>query len=368
MRVKSWLVVVLGMVVVLGGLGGAKYLQISSAIAAMSAYPEPQETVEAVMPRAGTWMAKSRAVGTAVSIRQVNLRNELAGSVREMSFTSGDTVEAGQVLLRQDIRREEAELAAAKADAELARLTLERRERLAKTQVISVADLDQARAQLQAARAQVAQIEVAIAKKTLSAPFRARVGLTNLQPGEYLSEGTLVATLQGIDPDAYVDFSFPQDLAAFLRVGSKVDVTGAGLPGRAEAMILASEAAIDNTSRNVRFRAVVKGAGDNLRPGAFVDIEAPVSAPQSALFLPLTAVRRAPYGDHVFVLAESEGKLRAQQRFVRLGAVQGEETVVLSGLQPGERVAGKGSFKLREGLLVNLSQAQAAAPAATAGK
>lgn len=370
MSVKSWAVVVTGIVVTTAALGGFKYLQISSAIAEAMAMPEPMETVAAATVRAGTWSASSRAVGTVVATRQVVLRNELAGTVTEIAFESGSIVEAGQILLKLDTRAEEADLAAARADAELARLTLERRQKLVTTNAGTAAELDQARAALAAARAQVEANQVRIDKKTIRAPFKARVGIRDLQPGAYLSEGTTITTLQGVDADAYVDFSFPQDEAAAVAIGTSVRLSGR-LPGgqsaEVEAKVLAREAAVDDATRSVKFRAVAKGLGDVLQPGAFVDVHATVAAPRPALYIPVTAVRRAPYGDQVFTLVQDGDKLRAKQRFVKVGPVQGEDMVVLEGLQEGERIATKGSFKLREGLAVMIEApqtAQAGAPAA----
>ena len=102
----------------------------------------------------------------------------------------------------------------------------------------------------------------------------------------------------------------------------------------------------------VGFRAIARGLGERLRPGAFVDVVAVTAPPQPALLVPLTAVRRAPYGEHVFVLVEEEGQTRARQRAVQTGTVQGTDIVVTDGLAEGELIAGAGSFKLRDGLLV----------------
>ena len=89
-----------------------------------------------------------------------------------------------------------------------------------------------------------------------------------------------------------------------------------------------------------------------LRPGAFVDVVVVTAPPQPALLVPLTAVRRAPYGEHVFVLEEEDGQSRARQRMVHTGPVQGTDIVITDGLAEGELIAGAGSFKLRDGLLV----------------
>ena len=193
------------------------------------------------------------------------------------------------------------------------------------------------------------------------APFRARVGLTDLQPGAYLDEGTSIAMLQGVDGDAFVDFALPQDMAAAIRPGVSVSLGGPQIPGGSvSAEIVAEDASIDATNRAVRFRAIARGLGEVLRPGAFVDVVAVIAPPRPALLVPLTAVRRAPYGEHVFVLVEEEGQSRARQRVVQTGGVQGTDIVVTDGLAEGELIAGAGSFKLRDGLLVQMTEPPAA--------
>lgn len=205
----AWAAVMLAVAATAGGLGYYKYAEISAAIAAAKASPEPREAVEAVQVRGGEWSASTRAVGTVVALRQVEIRNELPGTVVEVGFASGDIVEAGQILVRLDTSEERAALAAAQAEAQLAQAVFDRRNRLRPGDVVSVLDLDRARAELAAATARVSGLEAGIAKKTIAAPFRARVGLTDLQPGTYLDEGTSIAMLQGVDSDAYVDFSLP---------------------------------------------------------------------------------------------------------------------------------------------------------------
>jgi membrane fusion protein (multidrug efflux system) len=348
-------VVILGAGAIAGGLGYYKYAEIEAAAAATAAAPEPAEAVEAVRVHSGEWMATARAVGTVVALRQVEIRNELAGTVAEVAFASGDIVEAGQVLVRFDTRQEEAALAAAEAEARMARLTFERRDRLRGSQALSAHDLDTAREASAAASARVEGLRIGIEKKTLVAPFRARVGLTDLQPGAYLDAGTSIVMLQGVDANAYVDFSLPQDATSAITPGSTVDLSAPQVPdGKATATIVADDASVDGSSRTVRFRAMVNGLGEVLRPGTFVDVVAVTSAPRTALFAPLTAVRRAPFGQYVFVLAEEEGKMRARQRIVRTGPVKDSDIAIVEGLAEGDLIAGAGSFKLREGILVNI--------------
>jgi membrane fusion protein (multidrug efflux system) len=353
-HVVAWLLVILAIAGIGGGLGFYKYNEIQRAVAASGAAPEPSESVLAVRARDGEWIATSRAIGSITALRQVEIKNEIAGVIAEIGFKSGDRVEEGALLVKLDTRQEEAALAAAEAEARLAKLTLERREGLRNSAAFNQQELDRSREDYAAATARAKTLSVIVDKKRIVAPFLARVGITNWQPGAYLDVGTLIVTLQGLDADAYVDFSLPQDSAALVRPGTSIKLSGAAVPnGETAAVIIAEDNSADGTNRAIRFRAVAKGFGDLLRPGTFVDVTVETGKPKSAVMVPLSAVRRSPAGQHVFVLAEEEGKLRARQRTVETGPVQGGEIAIEKGLKAGELIAASGSFKLRDGLLVS---------------
>ncbi|HML41398.1 MULTISPECIES: efflux RND transporter periplasmic adaptor subunit [Hyphomicrobium] len=353
-HIMAWTVVILAVAGIAGGLGFYKYSEIKTAIAAGEATPEPVESVLSTRSREGQWSAVTRAIGTVVALRQLEVKNEIAGAISEIGFTSGAIVEKGDLLVQFDTRQEQAALAAAEADARLAKLTLDRRESLRGSAAFSAQELDRSREEFNAATARARNLEVIVDKKRITAPFRARVGITNWQPGAYLDAGTLIVTLQGTAADAYVDFSLPQDSAVAIRPGTVVTLSGPAVPGgETTAKIIAEDNSADGSNRSIRFRAAAAGFGEKLRPGTFVDVIVRTSEPRTAVMVPLASVRRSPNGQHVFVLVEENGKLRARQRTVQTGAVQGDDIAIEKGLAAGELIAASGSFKLREGLLVD---------------
>ncbi|MBN8912717.1 MAG: efflux RND transporter periplasmic adaptor subunit [Rhizobiales bacterium] len=362
-RAVAWLAVILAIVGIVGGLGVYKYNEIQAAIAASQSTPEPVEAVLSVRARKGEWSRSTRAIGSVAALRQVDIRNEIAGVIATVGFKSGDIVEEGALLVQFDVRQEEAALAAAEADARLAKITLERREGLRNSAAFNQQELDRAREEHAAAIARARNLEVIVDKKRIVAPFRARIGISDWQPGAYLDAGTLIVTLQGTAADAYVDFSLPQDDATAVRPGTRVTLSGPAVPdGTTTAEIAAEDNRADTGSRAVRFRAVARGFGETLRPGTFVDVAVSTSAPQPTVLVPLAAVRRSPNGQHVFVLIEENGKMRARMRTVTTGAVVGDDIAIHDGVTVGELIAASGSFKLREGLLVDTG-ATAASPA-----
>ncbi|HEM45643.1 MAG TPA: efflux RND transporter periplasmic adaptor subunit, partial [Alphaproteobacteria bacterium] len=230
-------------------------------------------------------------------------------------------------------------------------------ERMAERQAASAIELDNVRAEHDVALAEVARLQAIIERKTIRAPFRARVGIADVHPGQFLDAGTLLTTLQGVDDAVHVDFTVPQAVAAGLAAGDEVEiVTSEEDPAPTLARVTAVDARVDPTTRNatVRARIELAGAAARLTPGASVRVRVPVGAPRPAVFVPVSALRRGPEGDHVFVVAPAEdGATRAFVRRVQVGAVVGDEVALASGVEAGERVATSGSFKLRDGVRVH---------------
>jgi membrane fusion protein, multidrug efflux system len=334
------------------GLAAWKYASIQETNAAAKNQPEPMESVMVAVAEEREHRPTTTSIGTVLALRSVTLRNELPGTVHEVALTPGQIVKAGTVLVALDVSVEEAELKAQEAQATLAETLLRRTEHLDQSHVTAKTELDRAQADHDVALAQIARTKAVIARKTIRAPFRARVGLADVHPGQYLEEGTQLTTLQGVDDAVHVDFTVPQQVAAGLAEDDKVKIFGPGSTPF-EAKIIALDARVDPGTRNASVRARIEHAGRGPPPGASVRVSVPVGPSQAAVAVPVSALRKGPDGDQVFVIApDKEGKPRAQARRVESGAVLGDEVLILNGLKAGEQVAASGSFKLRESVLV----------------
>jgi membrane fusion protein (multidrug efflux system) len=346
-------------VLVAGGLAAWKRDALAEADAAAAQRPEPTEAITVATAEARDFQRTTTAVGTVVALQSITLRNETAGKVAEVRLEPGKVVEKGALLVALDTSVEEAELKAEQAAVALAESLLQRVERASVDKGVSEADLDRARSERDVALARVARVQALIDRKTIEAPFRARVGLSNVHVGQYLDEGEELASLQGVDDSVHVDFTVSQQVAAALTEGAVVEVrSGAGAP--VAARLVATDSQVDQLTRNAWARALVEGADRLPPPGASVRVDVPVGPPTRAVAIPVSALRKGPTGDHVFVVEpDDQQQLRAHLRPVEMGTVLGDELLVLSGLEPGDRVAASGSFKLREGVLVAAGDAAA---------
>ena len=347
--------VLLAVLATAGGLAAWKQANIKQAIAASANQPEPAEVVTTATGVERSYQETTTAIGTVLALRSVTLRNEVPGTVRYVRLTPGQVVEAGTVLVALDVSVEESELKALEAQAALAKTTLNRVQRLMNDRAAPQSELDRARAEYDVALAQIARTRAVIERKVIRAPFRARVGIADIHPGQYLDQGTTLTTLQGVGEDANIDFAVAQHVASGLRVGDQVQViAGDDAASRPlHARIAALDARIDPSTRNAIVRARLTESHDAIAPGASVRVQVSYGAASKAVAIPASALRKGPAGDHVFVIeADPAGKPRAKTRVVQMGALIGDTVLITNGLKAGEQVAASGSFKLRDDLLV----------------
>ncbi len=207
-------IVLLGSVLATGaGLAVWKYSDIAADERAAASQPEPTEAITAAVATERDYRRTTTSIGTVIALRSITLQNELAGTVRQVKLVPGQIVEAGGLLVALDVSVEQAELQAQEAQAALAKTTLDRLEGLREHRATSQEEVDQARAARDVALANMERTRAVINKKMIRAPFRARVGIADVHPGQYLTEGTELTTLQGVAEAAHVDFTVAQRVA-----------------------------------------------------------------------------------------------------------------------------------------------------------
>jgi membrane fusion protein (multidrug efflux system) len=341
---------------VLAGLGFVKFQQIQTAIAQGAAFQPPPESVTTIVAQQETWPTTLSAIGTMAAVQGVTISADLPGTVERILFDSGQAVAAGEILAVLDTRQEQAQLATIETRHELARLTFERMQGLLNERVVSRAEFDQATAEYRQTEAQAGEIQTAIARKTIRAPFAGVLGIRQVNLGQYLAGGDPLVTLQSLDP-IYVNFGVPQQSAAQIVIGRPVRITaGTDWTGRITAM----NSMVDEATRNIQVQATLANPGGKLRPGMFVQTELALGLSESVVALPATAISYAPYGDSVFVVVEMKGPdgkpyRGVRQQFVRLGPARGDQVAVVSGVEPGDEVVTSGVFKLRNGAAVQIN-------------
>jgi membrane fusion protein, multidrug efflux system len=357
---KRLIFTLLAIAALLGGLGFVKFRQVETAIAQGASFKIPATAVTTVVAKRETWPSTLTVIGTAAAIQGVTVSADLPGTIDKIHFESGQWVHEGDILVELDTRQEKAQLANTEAQRDLARINYGRSQELVKAGVISRSEYDNASAQQKATEAQVGDIQAAIARKTIHAPFTGLLGIRQVSLGQYLAAGQAIVALQSVDP-IYVNFGVPQQVTAQMRPGRVVRVTNGDLPGMAfSGKITALDSVVNEQTRNIQVQATLANKGDRLRPGMFVQVELPVGQPRDVVPLPASAINYAPYGDSVFVVTEMKDPKGnsyrgVRQQVVKIEGSRGDQVAVISGLNPGDEVVSAGVFRLRNGAAVQVN-------------
>jgi membrane fusion protein, multidrug efflux system len=323
---------------------------------AMAHNSQPPQTVTTTVVRYSDWQPQISAVGSVRAVRGVDITTEVTGLVRNVDFRSGDDAKRGQILVHLNADADIATLHSLEAAADLADTVYARDKMQFEAQAISQAQLDADAADLKNKRAQAAAQAALVEKKTLRAPFDGRLGITTVNPGQYLNTGDKVVTLQELDP-VYVDFRLPQEQLGQVHPGLEVGVSLDAFPGESfPGKINAVDPLVDSASRNFQAEATVANPARKVLPGMFVRVVVLSGAQQHFLTLPQTSITFNPYGSTVFLVQKDDkGKRTAQQTFVTTGAARGDQIAVLTGIKEGDEVVTTGQLKLKNGTPLDIS-------------
>lgn len=359
------------LILVIGGLVGFNLFRQKMIAEFLAGNKPPPVPVETEIADLGAVPQTLTGIGSLVAARQVTIQPEVSGRIIKLFFESGNKIEADAPLLQMNDEPERADLASARAQASLAKVTLERASKLAQPGFTTQQTLDQARSELSQAEAQAARAQAIINQKLVRAPFTGVLGIRNVNLGQYLSPGDQIVTLTDLS-QLYVNFTLPEQDRPVLVIGQKVQVTVDALPGRTfEAVLTAIEPRISPDTRTISLQATMDNPGQVLKPGMF--IRAAVALPElpNQVTVAATALVNTLYGDSVFVVRPGEKDAQGKPVFtvsrepVKAGARFGNRVAITEGLKGGEQVIVSGQNKLMQGAAVIPQQGTILTPPAT---
>ena len=263
------------------------------------------------------------------------------------------------MLLRLRPNDDDAKLKQLQATADLDQITYERDLRQLHVQGVAQSTVDTDLGTLKAARAQVAAQQAVIEEKIIRAPFTGKLGVRQVDLGQYIAAGTAIVTLQALDP-MFIDFYLPQQALGQIAPGQTVEVNVDAYPGRNFAgKILALNSKVDASSRMLQVRASVANPDGALLPGMFATASAIVGTPQQLVTIPAAAISYNPYGSLVYVVQSGKdsaghAQLAVRQQFITTGAARGDQVSVLKGLAAGDIVVTAGQMKLHNGSAIKV--------------
>lgn len=310
----------------------------------------PPTGVEVAKVTPGSVAATITAIGTLQADESVIIRPEISGRVAVITFTEGQPVKEGTLLLRLDDSVHRAELDQAEADLALARSNYDRAIDLFRKGSGSARSRDESLAALQADTARLALARAKLDKTRIVAPFGGLLGLRQVSVGEYVTPGQAIVNLEDVDP-VKVDFRVPEIFLARLRTGQSIQVQVDAFADEVfEGEVYALDPRIDAEGRSVALRARIANPEDKLRPGLFARVTLVTARRNDALLIPEQAIFAR--GTESYVYAVRDGK--AVLTRIALGLRQGVQVEVVEGLSAGDQVVSAGHLKLRDGASVRL--------------
>ncbi len=352
---KRMIIMLVLVALVLGGIFGFEAFRAKMIKQFLAGFGKEAQTVATTVAANQEWQPQLKAIGSLRAVNGADLSLEVAGIVDQIQFKSGDDVKAGTPLLTLRAEDDIAKLHSLEAMADLARITYERDQKQFKVEAVSQQTLDSDVANLKNDVALAEQQRAIVQKKFVKAPFDGRLGIRQVDIGQYLNAGTTIVTLQALDP-IFVDFTLPQQNLGQLKLGQKVKAAIDAFPGQDfTGELIAIDPKVDTDTRNLQIRAAFKNPDHKLLPGMFVTAIIDTGAPQQFVTLPAAAITYNAYGSTVF-LVEDKGKdekgqpkLQVRQTFVTTGDTRGDQVSVLKGVKAGDQVVIAGQVKLRNG-------------------
>jgi membrane fusion protein (multidrug efflux system) len=347
---KAYVIVILLLLAIFGSIGA--YLAQRFGTFASRDFTPPPVTIATSTAELDTWDETLNAVGTIAAVRGVELTSEASGEITQILFDSSDRVEVNQLLVVLNDEIEQASRRNQIASLELAQILFDRDRALIGKGSIPQTQFDRSKADLERARAQLAETEARLHNKRIEAPFAGTIGIRRVDVGDYLSPGTIIATLQD-HSELEIDFTVPARQSPNLKAGLTVSVKVDAYPDRRfSAVVSAVDARIDPNTRNVLLRARLNEV-EGLLPGMFAVLEVDLGTQQQVVTIPETAMTYAIQGNTVYVVEPTEdGNLTATARVVRAGSVRDGRVAIFEGLQHGDNVVSVGQNKLYRGVRV----------------
>ena len=364
---RRMLIMLAVVLIVVLALGGYKAFSVYQQIQQFTA-PKPPIKVAVAIAEERPWQSRLPAIGSLKALQGVDLSLEIAGTVKLVQFESGQKVKVGQPLLQLDSDVEKALLGTAEADLGLAQVEFGRGSKLVVDQAISKGDFDKLAATQKKAAATVAQLNASLAKKRILAPFSGTIGIRQVDVGDYLASGTVIATLQDLS-SLYADFYVPEQTLPKLAIGQAVQVSVAAYPDQVfAARISAINPKVEDATRNVLVRATLPNPDSKLLPGMFTSLQVVLGDDSQQLVLPESAITYTLYGNSVYVVVpkknadgqpekdeKGQAQLAVERRFVETGERRGGQVIISKGLTRGEQVVSSGQLKLDNGAHVIVS-------------
>ena len=289
-------------------------------------------------------------IGSLVAFDEVKLMNEVAGRVVSINLPEGKSVAKGTLLVKLFDDDLQAALRKLEAQRAIQQRLINRQKQLLQVKGISENDYEQTALQLNIINAGIAEQRALIRKTEIRAPFNGTIGLRNVSVGAVVSSSTMLATIRTNDK-IKLDFYVPEKYGSVITVGMPVSFTMYDNNTLFTAKVIATEHGIENSTRNLKVRAMVSSSSRELIPGAFANVNLKLGENKNALMIPSEAI--IPDEDNKQLIVANHGKAHFVN--IKTGIRQSSKIEVIEGIASGDTIITTGLLFLKEGAKLSYS-------------
>ncbi len=302
-----------------------------------------QKKVDAFVVKPSLLISEITVTGSLLAYDEVELKNEVAGRVVLINLPEGKFVKKGTLLVKLYDDDLQATMKKLQSQLAIQEQIYKRQTELIKVSGISQNDYEQTLLQVNNIKADIAEEKALLRKMEVRAPFDGIIGLRNISIGAVINTSTLLATIRTSNK-LKLDFFVPEKYGAEISAGMKVKFTMYNEGKLYDATVIATERGIDNTTRNLKVRALINASSKELIPGAFANVQLKLGNNPNALMIPTQAVIPQE-GDKSVILAR---KGKAHFVTIKTGIRKASKVEVTEGLEPGDTVITSGILFLKE--------------------
>jgi len=307
--------------------------------------------VQTLIATAQPLSADIEVPGTILANETAEIHPEVSGRLVQLNIKEGTNVSVGALLAKLNDGDLQAQFRKLEVQLKIAEQTEKRQAELVKIQGISQQEYDLSLLSVLNIKADMDIIRESIRKTEIRAPFGGRLGLKNVSPGAYVTPSSVLTTISQIS-SLKIQFNVPERYGAQLKPGLPVSFSIDGTSKTFTATVIASEISIDENTRSLAVRALIKQKDPALIPGAFAKVKIVLGKNNEALMVPNSSI--IPSGRKKLLYVYEGGK--AMMKEVTTGVRDSTNIQVLTGIKPGDTVITSAMLFLRPGLAVELAK------------
>jgi membrane fusion protein (multidrug efflux system) len=356
---KRMSITIIGLIIVFGAIFGWYGVRQYFMKKYFASFVPPPIAVSVVTAKETNWQPYLYSVGSLSAINGVDISAETSGQVKAIYFNSGKSVKQGEPLIQLDDSTEQAQLKDISAQLNLAQLNDKRIKQLFSQGAASQSSVDDSSSKVRQLLANIDNARSLISKKLIRAPFSGKIGIKQVNIGQYISAGFACASLQTSNA-LYAEITLPQQDTNKIALNQNIILIVDAYPNLSfNGKITAIDSKVDETTRTIQAQATIENVDNKLLPGMFASVKVALPIIPNSIVLPQTAITYTLYGDSAFIATLDEKKSEkgettgtVKRVFVRTGEKRENSVVILEGIKTGDVVVSSGQLKLTDGVKI----------------